>query len=83
MFLAPVLSAQFITEATGKQFEIFSLIPFLPLPKHTANNARLDFHTNLKGQDCLSLVRKGVCLFVNKGVTYFQSSLIDSVFNNK
>ena len=29
-FLAPVLSAQFMTEATGSEFVIFSLIPLRP-----------------------------------------------------
>jgi hypothetical protein len=29
-FLAPVLSAQFITDATGSEFVIFSLIPLRP-----------------------------------------------------
>merc|ERR1711937_928771 len=32
-FLAPVLSAQFMTDATGKQLEILTLVPDLePLP---------------------------------------------------
>merc|ERR1719326_2478913 len=37
-FLAPVLSAQFITDATGKQFEILTLVPDLePLPFQRTN----------------------------------------------
>merc|ERR1712039_1037214 len=32
-FLAPVLSAQFMTDATGRQFEILTFVPDLvPLP---------------------------------------------------
>ena len=87
MFLAPVLSAQFITDATGKQFEIFSLIPFLP--KHSqSNSARLDLHTSFTGENQtqtkgLSLERLGFCEKRGGVVTYLLRSLIDSVFNNK
>merc|ERR550514_1302756 len=37
-FLAPVLSAQFITQATGRQFEILTLVPERePLPFQRKN----------------------------------------------
>ena len=64
-FLAPVLSAQFMTEATGSEFVIFSLMPLRPpLAKYSGTEIRLrDCHGYLAGF-----------------LTYLFYSLIDSVY---
>jgi hypothetical protein len=71
-FLAPVLSAQFMTEATGKQFEIFSLIPLRPpLPTQSRNTGLNNVH---------SPTLPVAWPFYLSLIAYLFYSLIDSVY---
>ena len=77
-FLAPVLSAQFMTDATGSELVIFSLIPLRPpLAKHdaTQTNRSTNRVNHINGY------RLRVCLATASAVlTYLFYSLIDSVY---
>ena len=86
-FFAPVLSAQFITDATGKEFEILSLIPLRPpLPIQQLNKARLDLCVKLaeetmqanEGLTNQSILLLTALLF--SIATYLFYSLIDSIY---
>jgi len=84
-FFAPVLSAQFMTDATGKEFEIFNLIPLRPpLPIQQSNKARLNLCVKIsaarKQADQGSLPCPLRSTLLPLIATYLFYSLIDSIY---